>query len=189
MGIGMEDSQIIELYWQRSERAIAETANKYSRLLRSIALNILGNYSDAEECENDTYIATWNAIPPTRPNVFSAFLSKIVRNISINRYEYNRAKKRNNEYDIILSEMEECVASRISVEESYVAGEVSSYIDDFLKLQKQENRVIFVRRYWYADSVKDIAKRMRITESKVKTVLFRMRKELQSYLTERGVIL
>lgn len=184
----MEDSQIIELYCQRSEHAITETSNKYSRLLLSISLNILGNYSDAEECENDTYVAVWNTIPPTRPNIFSAFLSKIVRNISINRYEYNRAKKRNSEYDLILSELEECTASTMSVEESYAAGEISAYIDDFLKTQKQETRVIFVRRYWYADPVKDIAQRMKISESKVKTVLFRTRKELQLYLAERGVV-
>ena len=183
----MEDSQIIELYWQRSEHAITETSNKYGRLLVSIALNILGNYSDAEECENDTYVAVWNAIPPTRPNIFSAFLSKIVRNISINRYEYNRAKKRNSEYDLILSELEECVASASSVEENYVAGEISSYIDEFLETQKQETRVIFVRRYWYADPVKEIAQRMKISESKVKTVLFRTRRDLQEFLAERGV--
>ena len=184
----MEDSQIIELYWPRAGHAITETSNKYSRLLLSISLNILGNYSDAEECENDTYVAVWNTIPPTRPNIFSAFLSKIVRNISINRYEYNRAKKRNSEYDLILSELEECTASTMSVEESYAAGEISAYIDDFLKTQKQETRVIFVRRYWYADPVKDIAQRMKISESKVKTVLFRTRKELQLYLAERGVV-
>ncbi len=184
----MEDSQIIELYWQRSENAIIETSNKYSRLLLSISLNILGNYSDAEECENDTYVAAWNTIPPTRPGIFSAFLSKIVRNISINRYEYNRAKKRNSEYDLILSELEECVASEMSVEDSYAAGEISAYIDEFLQTQKQETRVIFVRRYWYADPVKDIAQRMKISESKVKTVLFRTRNELQKYLAERGVV-
>ena len=183
----MEDSQIIELYWQRSEHAITETSNKYSRLLLSIALNILGNYSDAEECENDTYVAVWNAIPPTRPNIFSAFLSKVVRNISINRYEYNRAKKRNSEYDLVLSELEECVASVVSVEENYVAGEISSYIDEFLETQKQETRVIFVRRYWYADPVKEIAERMKLSESKVKTVLFRTRRDLQKFLAERGV--
>ena len=183
----MEDNQIIELYWQRSENAIAETSNKYSRLLLSISLNILGDYSDAEECENDTYVAVWNAIPPTRPNVFSAFLSKIIRNISINRYEYNKAKKRNNEYDLILSELEECVASSMLVEDCYAAGEISELINDFLKTQKQETRVIFVRRYWYADSVKDIANRMKISERKVKTVLFRVRGQLQQFLEERGV--
>lgn len=183
----MEDSQIIELYWQRSENAIVETSNKYGRFVRSIAINILGNFSDAEECENDTYIAVWNAIPPTRPNIFSAFLSKIVRNISINRYEFNRAKKRNNEYDLILSELEECIASKHSVEDCYAAGEISAFIDEFLGTKKQEIRVIFVRRYWYADSVKDIAARMKITESKVKTVLFRTRNELREYLAEKGV--
>ena len=184
----MEDSQIIELYWQRSESAIVETSNKYSRLLRSIAMNILGNFSDAEECENDTYIAVWNTIPPTRPNIFSAFLSKIVRNISINRYEYNRAKKRNSEYDLILSELEDCVSGGQTVEEQIAAGEISVYIDEFLEKQKEETRVIFVRRYWYADSVKEIASRMCLTESKVKIVLFRTRKELQAYLEERGVM-
>ena len=184
----MEDYQIIELYWRRSENAIAETSNKYSRLLLSISFNILGDYSDAEECENDTYVAVWNAIPPTRPNIFSAFLTRIIRNISINRYEYNKAKKRNNEYDLILSELEECVASSMSVEESYAAGELSDLINEFLKKQKQETRVIFVRRYWYADSIKDIAERLKISESKVKTVLFRMRGQLQQFLEERGVL-
>lgn len=183
----MEDSQIIELYWQRCENAIAETSKKYGRLCRKIAFNIVGNYSDAEECENDTYVATWNAIPPTRPNVFSAFLSKITRNIALNRYEYNKAQKRNNEFDVILSELEECIASKTSVEDSFEEGVLASMLDDFLEELKQETRVIFVRRYWYSDSVKDIAKRLQISESKVKTVLFRTRKELQDYLAERGV--
>lgn len=183
----MEDSQIIELYWQRSENAITETSSKYGRLLRKIAMNIVGNFSDAEECENDTYIATWNAIPPTRPNVLSAFLGKIARNIALNRYEYNKAQKRNNEFDLILSELEECIAAKNTVEESFEEGVVATMLDEFLAKLKQETRVIFVRRYWYSDSVKDIAKRMQISESKVKTVLFRTRKELQDYLAERGV--
>lgn len=183
----MEDSQIIELYWQRSENAIAETSRKYGRLCRRIAMNIVGNFADAEECENDTYIATWNAIPPTRPNVFSAFLSKIARNIALNRYEYNKAQKRNNEFDLILSELEECIASKNTVEERFEEGVIAAMLDDFLAGLKQETRVIFVRRYWYSDPVKDIAKRLQISESKVKTVLFRTRKELQDYLAERGV--
>ncbi len=183
----MEDNQIIELYWLRSENAIAETSAKYGKLLRKIAMNIVGNYSDAEECENDTYIATWNAIPPTRPNILSAFLGKIARNIALNRYEYNKAQKRNNEFDLVLSELEECIASKSTVEDAVEEGEVASMLDDFLEGLKKETRVIFVRRYWYSDSVKDIAKRMQISESKVKTVLFRTRKELQDYLAERGV--
>ena len=183
----MEDAKIVELYWNRQERAIDETKLKYGAYCRKIAGSILAEEQDVLECENDTYVAVWNAIPPTRPNIFSAFLSKIVRNISINRYEYNRAKKRNSEYDLILLELEECVASAVSVEENYVAGEVSTYIDEFLETQKQETRVIFVRRYWYADPVKDIAQRMKISESKVKTVLFRTRRDLQAFLAERGV--
>lgn len=183
----MEDNQIIELYWQRSENAIAETSTKYGKLLRKIAMNIVGNYSDAEECENDTYVATWNAIPPTRPNILSAFLGKIARNIALNRYEYNKAQKRNNEFDLVLSELEECIASKNTVEATVEEGVVASMLDDFLEGLKKETRVIFVRRYWYSDSVKDIAKRLQISESKVKTVLFRTRKELQDYLAERGV--
>ena len=129
----MEDSQIIDLYWQRSENAIAETSAKYGKLLRKIALNIVGNFSDAEECENDTYVATWNAIPPTRPNILSAFLGKIARNIALNRYEYNKAQKRNNEFDLVLSELEECIASKSTVEESVEEGLIASMLDEFLE--------------------------------------------------------
>jgi len=184
----MEDSQIIELYWQRSESAIEETSHKYGKLCRHIALNIVGNFSDAEECENDTYIAAWNAIPPTRPNSLSAFLSKITRNIALNRYEYNKAQKRNHEFDLILSELEECIAAPKTVEQAYEEGMVAELIDDFLAGLSKEKRVIFVRRYWYSDPVKDIAKRMKISESKVKTSLFRTRKELQQYLAAKGIV-
>ncbi|MBQ9141975.1 MAG: sigma-70 family RNA polymerase sigma factor [Lachnospiraceae bacterium] len=184
----MEDSQIIELFWQRCESAITETSHKYGKLCRRIAMNIVGNYSDAEECENDTYIAVWNAIPPTRPKIFSAFLSKIARNIALNRYEYNKALKRNNEFDLILSELEECIADKNTVEKTFEEGLLAGIIDDFLAGLSKEKRVIFVRRYWYSDNVKDIAKRMQISESKVKTVLFRTRKELQEYLAQRDII-
>ncbi len=183
----MEDSQIIELYWERSEEAISETAKRYGKLCRHIALNIVGNHSDAEECENDTYVAVWNAIPPNRPNSLSAFLSRITRNIALNRYDYNKAQKRNHEFDLVLSELEECIPGKSTVEEAYEEGVVAAMIDAFLAGLSKEKRVIFVRRYWYSDGVKDIAKRMRISESKVKTTLFRVRKELQDYLAERGV--
>lgn len=183
----MEDSRIIELYWQRCESAITETSRKYGKLCRHIALNIVGNFSDAEECENDTYIAAWNAIPPARPNILSAFLSKIARNIALNRYEYNKAQKRNHEFDLILSELEECIADKNTVEKTYEDGMIAAMIDDFLAELTKEKRVIFVRRYWYSDSIRDIAKRMQLSESKVKTVLFRTRKELQQYLAGRGI--
>ena len=185
----MEDSKIIELYWQRSEQAISETAGKYGRLLRSIAMNILNNFSDAEECENDTYAAAWNAIPPTRPNVFSAFLGKITRNIALNRWEYNRAARRNREFDLVLEELEECVSGRESVESLFEAGQLAELINEFLKGLKRETRVIFVRRYWYSDPVKEIASRLRISESKVEVVLFGTREQLKNFLEERGVCL
>ncbi|GFH94168.1 ECF RNA polymerase sigma factor SigE [Lachnospiraceae bacterium] len=183
----MEDSKIIDLYFERSEEAITRTAEKYGRLCRSIALRIVGSYEDAQECENDTYVAVWNSIPPTRPNIFSAFLSRISRNIALNRYEYNRAGKRNSQFDLVLEELEECLASPCSVEDSYIAGEIAGMINEFLEKLKAETRVIFVRRYYYADSVKEIAQRLGVGESKVKTTLFRVRQELRAYLETQGV--
>lgn len=181
----MEDEQIVELYWNREEAAIAETSHKYSRLCKTIALNILGNLPDAEECENDTYLALWNAIPSTRPNCFSAFLSTVVRNKALDQYK--RKKRRSRECELIVSELEECAFYIPSAEDSFAEKQVYQYINDFLRLQKQDTRVIFVRRYWYADSVADIAKRLGYTEGKVKTVLFRMRKKLGEYIAGQGV--
>lgn len=183
----MEDSRIIDLYFERSEEAITQTALKYGRLCRSIAMNITGSYEDAQECENDTYVAAWNAIPPTRPNIFSAFLSRISRNIALNRYEYNKAGKRNHQFDLVLEELEECLASSYSVEDTYITGEVAGMINAFLEKLKTETRVMFVRRYYYADSVKEIAGRLAVSESKVKTTLFRVRQDLKEYLEAQGV--
>ncbi len=183
----MEDSKIIDLYFERSEEAITRTAEKYGRLCRSIALRVVGSYEVAHGGENDTYVAVWNSIPPTRPNIFSAFLSRISRNIALNRYEYNRAGKRNSQFDLVLEELEECLASPCSVEDSYIAGEIAGMINEFLEKLKAETRVIFVRRYYYADSVKEIAQRLGVGESKVKTTLFRVRQELRAYLETQGV--
>lgn len=142
----MEDSKIIDLYFERSEEAITQTAEKYGRLCRSIAMHIVGSYEDAQECENDTYVAVWNAIPPTRPNIFSAFLSRISRNIALNRYEYNRAGKRNSQFDLVLEELEECLSSSYSVEDTYIAGEVAGMINAFLEKLKTETRIILDRK-------------------------------------------
>ena len=179
----MEDEQIVELYWEREERAIVETSNKYGRLCRNIAMSILGNAPDAEECENDTYLALWNAIPSTRPNCFSAFLSRVARNKAINQYKRN--KRRSRECELIVSELEECAFNVPSVEECLENKEVYQYINDFLQQQKKDTRVIFIRRYWYADSIACIAARTGYTEGKIKTVLFRTRKRLGEYLVER----
>ena len=181
----MEDEQIIELYWNRKENAIEETSRKYSRLCRTIAMNILGNLPDAEECENDTYLALWNAIPSTRPNHFSAFLSTVVRNKALD--QYNRKRRRSRECELIMSELEECAFCIPSAESCFEEKQVYQYINAFLREQKKETRVIFIRRYWYADSITSIAKRMGYTEGKVKTVLFRTRKKLGEYLAGQGV--
>lgn len=181
----MNDEQIVELYWNRNENAIVETSNKYSRLCKTIAMNILGDLADAEECENDTYLALWNASPSTRPNCFSAFLSTVVRNKALDQYK--RKKRRSRECELIVSELEECAFYISSAEENFEERQIYQYINSFLREQKQETRVIFVRRYWYADPVASIAQRMGYTEGKVKTVLFRTRKKLGEYLAGYGV--
>lgn len=183
----MEDKDIIVLYWKRSEEAVRETEVKYGSFLRMLSYRILHNREDAEECENDTLTAAWNTIPPTRPDSLKAYLGRIVRNLSLDRYTYYKAGKRNRELDVLLSELEECLSADNQVEEAFEAGELAAMINGFLQSVKQENRVIFVRRYWYADSVKTIASLCRISEGKVKTVLFRMRMQLKEYLEERGV--
>lgn len=185
----MDDDMIINLYWERSEAAIAETANKYGKYCRTIAFNILSNISDAEECVNDTYMAAWNAMPPTRPNSLIAFLGRLTRNIALDRYDYNRAKKRNGEFDTLLSELGDIISAQIDVECEFEAKEVSKLISEFLRSNHTENRVIFLRRYWFADSISDISGQFGLSESKVKSILFRMRKKLKKFLEKEGVLL
>lgn len=185
----MDDEMIIDLYWERSESAIAETSNKYGRYCRAIAFNILANNADAEECENDTYMAAWNTMPSARPNKLLAFLGRVTRNIALDRYDYNKAKKRNGEFDILLSELEDFISAQNNVETEYDAGQVSKLISDFLRSTDAEKRVIFLRRYWFSDSIKDISKQFGMSESKIKSILFRMRKKLKKYLEKEGVVL
>lgn len=183
----MEDNQIIDLYWQRDQQAISETSGRYGGYLRRIAHNILENHADAEECENDTYVAAWNAMPPTRPGKLSAFLGRIVRNIALDLWDHNRAAKRNGQFDLILSELSELVASREDVEASYAEGEVAALISRFLRGIDADSRLVFVRRYWHSDSIRDLAKRMGMGESRVKSMLFRTRNKLKVYLQQEGV--
>ena len=184
----MDDEKIVDLYWERSELAIAETSIKYGKYCRTIALNILSNHLDAQECENDTYIAAWNAIPPTRPIKLLAFLGRLTRNIALDRYDYNAAKKRNGKFNILLSELEECIPSANNVEMQYESGQVSMAISDFLRSIDSEIRVVFIRRYWYSDSLKDISKQLGISESKLKSILFRTRNKLKVYLEKEGIL-
>ena len=182
----MEDKRIIDLYFKRDESAIAETAFKYGGLVRSIARNILRSDADAEECENDVYNAAWNAIPPERPENFSAFLGRITRNIALDRYDYNTAAKRNGSFDLILSELEECISSRETTESEYEQKLIAEYIDKFLRQLDYTKRVVFIRRYWYADTVEETARFLGWSVPKTKSVLSRTRKKLRAYLEQEG---
>ena len=183
----MEDTKIVQLYFDRDERAIQETANKYGNYCTSIAINILGNREDSEECVNDTYLNTWNTIPPHRPTLLSAFLGKIVRNIAFNRYKHNNTDKRGGgELPIVLDELSECVSGDEDVTKAYEYKELVSDINDFLATLPEKKRNIFVCRYWYTDSISDIATRCGMASAAVSMTLSRLRTQLHNHLIERG---
>lgn len=186
----MDDNKIVELFWRRDETAIAETEQKYSRYCYHISYNILSNCEDAEECVNDTWWKAWNAMPPHRPNQLSAFLGKITRNLSLQRYLRAGAQKRGSgQTDAAFSELEECLPDPISVEQIAEDRMIGQALDRFLRSLPKETRMIFVIRYWYLCSIRDIAEQFGISESKVKTVLFRTRKKLKIYLEREGISL
>lgn len=183
----MTDNEIVELYWQRSETAIKETEIKYGKLCRHIAMNILKNSEDADECVNDTYLGAWNAIPPQKPTVFSAYLCRITRNIALKKYGYSNAKKRSMQVEISLTELEDCVFGAKDIPYQFEAEHVAEVISDFLRTLSYENRNVFMRRYWFYDSISDISSRFAISESKVKSMLFRTRSKLKDYLMKEGI--
>lgn len=183
----MEDEKIIELYWNRDEAAISQTAQKYGGMVRSIAYRILHNVPDSEECENDTYHTVWNKIPPAKPPYFTAFLGRIARNIAFDKYDYNHAAKRNSDLDTALSELAHCLPARANTEEELEQWEMAKHISQFLRSVNFWKRVVFIRRYWYCESILEIAKEFKFSESKVKSMLLRTRKELKQYLEKQGV--
>ncbi len=184
----MDDNSIVELYWERNENAIEETQKKYGRYCYSIAFNILNNQEDAEESVNDTYLNAWSSMPPQRPNVLSAFLGRITRNISLNKWKCRTAEKRGGgQADIVLDELQDCVPSKESVEEEIEVKELAGIIDKFLRGLPKEERNIFLCRYWYMDSIADICKQFGYGESKVKMKLLRTRKKLMEKLEKEGV--
>ncbi len=186
----MDDKDIITLYLQRDERAVAETRNKYDKYCKMISYNILKDRETVEECVNDAYLCLWERIPPAEPTDLSAYLGRIVRNISLKRYTHDKAEKRGGkEVVLALDELEECISSDDCVESTVTSKELMRAIEEFLRGQPKEKRVIFVRRYWYLASIKEIAKVYGMTSSKVASVLFRMRNDLKSYLTEEGISL
>ncbi len=188
--ITMDDKTIIDLYWARSESAISETVKQYGSYCIKIATNILQNSEDAEECLNDALQKAWNSIPPQRPDNFRAFLGRITRNLSLNKYHEQRARKRGgNNIALIYTELEDCLPSSHNVEEEYESGLIVESINAFLATLDSISRMVFVRRYWYADPIGVIATRFKMSESKVKSMLFRTRKKLKTYLESKGVML
>lgn len=181
----MDDQKIIEMFFARSEMAIQSLATKYEKLLHKVSFQILHNDEDVAECINDTYLGVWNAIPPARPNPLSAFVCKITRNLSLNKYRANTAAKRDASMDVSLEELSPSIVTP-SAEEEWNAKELGKQINRFLHTLGQENRVLFVRRYWFADSVKDIARDMRISENLASVRLKRIRKQLKFFLEKEG---
>ncbi|MBR6536192.1 MAG: sigma-70 family RNA polymerase sigma factor [Lachnospiraceae bacterium] len=182
----MLDEEIIELFFTRSEDAIKELKAKYGKICLQTSYNILDNYFDAEECVNDSYLGAWNAIPPTRPDPLLTYILKIVRNVSLTRYQKNHAQKRNSSYDVAVEELEEFLVSPDSVEGKMELKELTGTIETFLDSLNELNRVIFVRRYWYYDNYMQIAKKVGLSEKNVSVRLTRLRKQLKDYLEERG---
>lgn len=186
----MKDEEIIALYWDREEAAIAATADKYGSYCHSISMNILHDSEDAEECVNDTYLGAWKSIPPHRPNRLAAFLGKITRNLSINRFRQYTAEKRGaGQVQLALTELEDCIPAERNVEQAIEEMALASSISQFLCAQPRQRRNIFIRRYWYLDSIRDIATAYGMSESKVASLLFRMRNELKTHLEKEGITL
>lgn len=184
----MDDNQIIDLYWARSENAITETANKYGPYCHTVAYNILKNNEDSEECVNDTYRKAWDAMPPQHPQILRAFLGKITRNLSLNRYDKRTAEKRGaGQVTLALEELSECLPAANHVEQIIDDMALAQLLNSFLATLPTDARKIFMRRYWYLNSVKEIAEIFSISESNVKTTLFRARNKLKLLLEKEGV--
>lgn len=182
----MEDTKIIELYWMRNEDAIAETEAAYGRRLRRLADRILGNSEDAEESVSDTYMKTWETIPPKRPTYFYAFIASICRHLSFHKVDWNQAAKRSAEVVTLTQEMELCIPDT-SRDREQEAREIGKVLNAFLEGLPQQTRMIFLRRYWHVDTIAEIAQRYGITESKVKMQLSRTRAKLCTYLEQEGI--
>lgn len=182
----MDDKNIVELFWARSEDALRETQSKYGKYCTAIAHNVLDSHEDAEECVNDAYLRLWNAIPPAKPSSLKAFLGKIVRNLALDRYNASKAAKRfNSSVELALYELEECLPST----DAPLADEYAlrAAINGFLAELPAKTRIIFMRRYWYLCSVKEIAESMRMSESNVKVTLLRTRQKFKEYLEKEGI--
>lgn len=186
----MNDDQIIELYWQRNDAAIQETSRKYGAYCFAIADNILNCREDSEECVNDTWLQTWNSIPPQRPNIFRIYLAKIIRNLSFNRHQAQHAAKRGGgEITLVLDELAECIAGESDVVDTYQQKELEQSINCFVRSLAERDGNIFIRRYFFTESVSQIAKCYHLTENNVMVILSRTRRKLRIYLEKEGYVL
>ena len=185
----MDDQSIVALYWDRSEQAIAETDRKYGAYCYSIAYHALANNEDAEESVSDTYMAAWNRLPPHRPSVLATFLGKITRRISINRWKAkNTAKRGGGQITLTLEELDNCVDGKQDIESAYESHELVRAFNRFLDTLPETERDVFLRRYWFFDSIADIAESFGFTQSKVTSMLHRMRGKLRKQLEKEGFV-
>ncbi len=183
----MQDNVIIDLYWKRDESAIVETETKYGRYLTKIAYNVLFDLEDSKESVADTYLRAWNSMPPQKPNVLSTYLGKITRELSIDIFrKRNSEKRRASEYAISLSELEECVTAGDTTAQSVDLHQLAEAINSWLRSRSSEVRNTFVGRYFFADSIREISSYCGMSESKVKSMLYRSRKNLRDYLEQEG---
>lgn len=186
----MQDSQIIDLYWDRNEQAITETQRSYGSYCHSIAFHILYDHDDADECVNDTWLRAWNAIPPQRPGKLALFLGTITRNLSLDRWKGKHAMKRGSgEMTLALDELAECVPDRNSTEDAVEAAELERLLNEFLHTLPEQECNVFLRRYWYVEEYRDIAKKYGMNLNTVRTTLFRTRAKLKSFLVKEGIVL
>ena len=174
----MEDYKIVDLYWERKEKAIAETEKKYGKMLHSLSYSLLSSHEDAEECVNDTYLGAWNAMPSARPMYLGPFLSKIARRLSIDRWRRDHREKRGGVLEMV-EELTDCIPDSSTPAEEFERGRLRGEINEFLRTLTEEKRAIFVRRYFYAQPVTLIAKEIGVSEAKVKVVLHRLREQLK----------
>ena len=185
----IDDEKIIEMFFERSEQGIRELDIKYGKICHNLSYNIVNSRQDAEECVNDAYLGVWNTIPPARPNPLLSYIAKIVRNLSLKSYWRKEADKRSGLYTIALQEIESCIADPKAVEDEIEARELARIIGTFLDTLTVENRVIFMRRYWFADSYKDIAEFVGLSEKNVSVRLTRTREKMKQYLVGKGVLM
>lgn len=186
----MRDEQIVELYWRREERALEETDRKYGRYCHTVAYNILHNHEDSEECVSDTWLRSWNSMPPQKPSKLQLFLAKITRNLAFDRFKHNTAKKRGaGEMMLVLDELESCIPAPGNLEEEIIGQELAESVNRFVRALPEREGNIFARRYFFTESVEQIASRYALTENNTAVILSRVRQKLKAHLTKEGYTL